>query len=150
MRGALGCVFVGLLLAVAAGCSRSAPTPADGAPPASVAEGKGPKFESELVHTHTVDGKGGSGAYKGTRYEDGKPFNVVENYTTTIKGGSTTLKYEVAFVTHRDGKDVYKLTYTVAKAEGTETKTSEATYEGGRTVLVEDQYGSFVLQPPSK
>jgi hypothetical protein len=151
MRRALGCVAIGLTLV--AGCSRPAPTPAGGespAPAVPAAAGKRPKFESELVATHTVNGGTGSSAHKSTRYDDGKPFTTVENYSTTIKGSSVTLKYEVAFVAHRDGKDVYKLTYTVEKAGGAETKTTEAAYDGKRAVLVEDQNGSLVLQPPSK
>src|SRR6478752_10191524 len=115
MRGLLGCAATGLVLASAAGCSRSAPTPAGGGPPAPAsgapaAEGKRPKFESELVATHTLNGGTGSSAHRSTRYDDGKLFTAVENYATTIKGGPVTLKYEVAFVAHRDGKDVFRLT----------------------------------------
>jgi hypothetical protein len=151
MRVALGCVVIGLSLA--AGCSRPGSHSAGAEQPAAVApaaDEKRPKFESELVATNTLNGGTGSSVHKSTRYDDDKPFTAVDNYSTTIKGGPVTLKYEVAFVAHRDGKDRYKLTYTVEKAGGSETKTSEAAYDGKRAVLVEDQYGSLVLQPPSK
>src|SRR5581483_4761878 len=86
MRGMMAGVAVGLWLA--AGCSRQAPAPAGGAQPepapAAAAEGKRPKFESELVHTHTIDGGKGSSRHTSTRYDDGKPFNAVENYETTV------------------------------------------------------------------
>jgi hypothetical protein len=156
MRAILGCGLTGLVLAIAVGCSRSAPTAAGSGPPSSApsptpaAERKRPTFESELVHTNTLNGGTGSSSHKSTRYDDGRPFTAVENFSTTLAGGPVTLKYEVVFVAHRDGKDVYKWTYTVAKAGGSETRGSEATYDGKRTVLVEDRYGSLVLQPPSK
>jgi hypothetical protein len=155
MRGIPGCLVVGLALAAAVGCTRSAPAPAGEGPPASATvpaggDGARPKFESELVHTSTLDGGTGSSTYKSTRNEDGKLFTVADAIATTIKGATVTLKFEVVFVAHRRGKDVYKVTYSVAKGGATQTTTQEAAYDGTRTVLVEDQYGSLVLQPPSR
>ena len=155
MREILGCVIVALLLTSAVGCSRSGPSPTGGEQPdpvtvSTAADGKRPKFESELVYTHTINGGTGSSNHTSTRYDDGKPFRAVENWSTSIKGGPVTLDCEVAFVTHRDGKDVYKIKYTVGKAGGSETRTTEAGYDGKRTVLSEDQHGTLVLQPPAK
>ena len=93
MRGLLGSVVVGLSLVSAAGCSRSGPSPASGAPPAAVspaADGKKPKFESELVYTHTVNGGTGSSNHTSTRYDNEKPFSAVENWSTTVKAGPIT------------------------------------------------------------
>ena len=122
MRGILGCVVVALTLTCAAGCSRSAPTPGSVPPsPNAVPPGdeeKRQKFESELVHTNALDGGAGSSVFKGTRYDDGKPFTAIDSHATTFKGRTVTLKYEVAFAGQRGGKDVYKLTYTVEKAGG--------------------------------
>ena len=103
-----------------------------------------------MVYTHTVNGGTGSSNHTSTRYDNEKPFSAVENWSTTVKAGPITLKCEVVFVAHRDSKDVYKVTYTVAKAEGSETKTNEIPYDGKRAVLIEDQYSTLVLQPPSK
>lgn len=153
MRGVVACTTVCLSLALTAGCSRSGSAPGGGDPPAPVAaaaEGKRPKFESELIHTHTVNGGTGSSHHTSTRYDDGKPFRAVENWSTSVTGGPVTLKCEVAFVAHRDGKDVYKVSYTVGKAGGSTTTTREVAYDGKRTVAVEDEYGSLVLQPPTK
>src|SRR5262245_59221575 len=155
MRGTLGCLFVAVALAAAVGCNRSAPTPGAGVSPASAAvpadgDGGRAKFEPELLHTNTLDGGNGSSSYTSTRNDDGKLFTWANGVTTTIKGRTVTLTFGVAFVGHRNGKDVYKLTYTVKKAEGAQTTTREAAYDGTRTVLVEDEYGSPVLQPPSK
>lgn len=106
-------------------------------------------FQSELVHTHSINGSGGSGTHRSTHYDDGKPFTAVQEYSTTVREGTTTLKYDLAFAEHRDGKDIYKLSYAVTTAKGAETKSSEAAYDGNRTVIIEDEYGSLVLHPPS-
>ena len=148
MRGIFGCVVVALLLTSAVGCSRSAPTPSSGEPPTPAAvppssEGKRPKFEYELVHTNALDGGTGSSVTKGGTRD-------VVSHAITIKGRAVTFKCEIAYVGHRDGKDVYKLTYTVEKAGGAESTMKDTAYDGTRTVLIEDQYGTLVLQPPSK
>lgn len=106
-------------------------------------------FQSELVYTHSINGSSGSGIHRSTRYDGGQPFITVEEYSAILREGTTTLNFNLAFAAHRDGKDVYKLSYTVKTAEGAETKSSEVAYDGNRTVVVEDEYGSLVLQPPS-
>lgn len=155
MHKALPFVVVGGLLAATAGCSRSAPESATVTLPAPPPAGpgvaaKGPRFESELINTYTVDGGTSSGKHTSTRYDNDKPFTAAENVASTFKGSTTTVKFELKFVEHRDGKDIYKLKYTVEKAEGSSTTTREASYDGKRTVLLEDPYGSIVMQPPTK
>ena len=144
-------------LVVWCGCSRQAsPSSSDPKPEKEISAlvGKSPKFECELIQTHDFNGKTGSSSHFSTKTVDNKLFTSVENYTTTVNLGSVNLKYEFEFLAHRDGKDVYKLTYTISDTSksgvGSETKTSEFTYEGQKKVVIQDKYGSAVFQPPNK
>jgi hypothetical protein len=144
---------LGLALAVAVGCSGGAPTTApSGAPvpvtPAPPPEVKQPQLESELVQT--VKGQPKSNTHRMSRDKDGKPFYTIDGFATTVVVGETTVKYDLTFEAHRGGKDVYKFTYTVTTNGNARTTTTEVAYDGRKTVLVEDEFGSLVLQPPTK
>lgn len=151
MDGSRRIVTFGLLAALATGCSRSAPAPGPTAPGAATAADKGPKFESELVYAYVINGAKLGGVGRSFHHDGGKPFAVAgERWKGTQSAGNITLSSEVAFVGHRDGKDFYKTTYTVTEAGTTVTKTSEASYDGKRTILVEDNHGFLALQPPTQ
>jgi hypothetical protein len=142
----------GLALAVAVGCSRPVPTPAPSETSVSVTptpapEDKRPQLESVLVQT--VKGQLPS-TNTMTRDKDGKPFHSVEGFATTVQVGEIALKYELTFEAHRGGQDVYKFTYTVTSNGNSRTTTNAVAYDSRKTVLVEDEFGSLVLQPPTK
>lgn len=147
MRPIRNALTLVVFASLAAGCSRPAPAPTA---PGSLAADRGPKFESELVYTYSVGGGKGRGTDRSVRYDGDKPFVAVTNWKATQAGGGVTLTYDLAFVEHRGGKDVFKTAYTVTTGGATETRRFETEYDGKRTVVVEDKYGSVVLQPPSQ
>jgi hypothetical protein len=148
MRAATSSAVAAVALALATGCPGPSGTPASKpATPVAADEPTVQKFEAELVHT--LVGGGGS-THSNTRTVDGKSSVVVGNITNKVSLGKTTLTTKIEVVGHRAGKDVYKLTYTVAKPEGSQTKSTEVSYEGQRKVLVEDEYGTLVIRPPAK
>lgn len=126
--------------------SMTGPLPANALPATGA---NAPKFESELLVSHNVGGQG-SNSHLRTRYENGKPFSAVENYATTIKGGKRTLRFEVRFKEHRDGKDLYEVKSTAGDEKGEQTSTTESNYEGKRLVIFQSDEATLVLQPPEK
>jgi hypothetical protein len=151
MRGISSLVVIGIAFGTMMGCSRSSSATAGGASPAvaPATTAKRPKYESELFTSHTLNGGTGNGTFRSTTNVDGKPFTAIDNHSNTIEGGATTLTYAVTFTDHRDGKDIYKVTYTVQTADGAETTGREVPYDGTKTVLLEDKHLTLVLQPPS-
>ncbi|OWK45649.1 hypothetical protein FRUB_01980 [Fimbriiglobus ruber] len=108
----------------------------------------GPIFPSEVIYQFGQDGATTHGVYRGAAGKSA--VGAGERYSQTATVGPVSVTFELTFVAHRGGKDVFRLTYTVTDSGRTETKTSEVEYDGTRTVAVEDKHGSVVIQPPGK
>jgi hypothetical protein len=135
-----------LAVVAAGGCSPSAPAPnkqSQGDP----YRGRKPAFECELVHS--LVGTGHESIFRTFRYDSGRPFAWVNELSAAIPVGSTTVNFGVWFVVHWGGKDVYDFEYTAGAGASEERKTSRVQYAGARTVLIEDQFGTLFLRPPS-
>ena len=139
--------FLGLIGTVAAGCSPATPAPAVGQGP--VVADKGPKFESELTYSWAIGEAKFEGAHRGSRYDGDKSIKVGERWSSTSTAGDTKLVVTVAFVGHRDGKDVFKFTSSLTEGGKTVTRDGETEYDGKRTVVLENKFGSMVVQPPT-
>jgi hypothetical protein len=139
--------IVGLVAGLAAGCSRPAAPSGSGLTNNSSGGEKGadkkPKFDCEFVYSLDLGGAKASGTHRVGRHEGDKLKS-----THTVGKDSVTL--ELAFVEHEGGKDTYNLTYTVREAGNTQTRSSRASYDGKRVVLIEDKHGTAALQPVSK
>jgi hypothetical protein len=139
--------IVGLVVGLAAGCSR--PTAQSGADSSKGSSGgekgadKKRKFDCEFVYSFDISGAKASGTHRGGRHEGDKI-----KATHTVGKDSVTL--ELAFVEHEGGKDIYNLNYTVTEARTSVSRSSRASYEGKRVVLIEDKHGTATLQPISE
>lgn len=137
--------MMGLAIVLASGCSGpTAPSGSGSATPASAEHGtdKKARFDCELVYSFDIGGATASGTHRLGK-SDG------EKSKTTHTVGKSSVAIELAFVEHRDGKDIYKSTYTVADAAGSQTRSSQTGYDGKRVVVIEDKHGSVALQPVS-
>jgi hypothetical protein len=138
-------------LGLAAGCDRPSQTTGPATPTiatglAESGDGKDPKFLSEFV---VIDPKGTEVARLFNGGADGGP-PVATNLRHATGGGRSAVVYEIEFVAHRAGADVFKFAYTAPSTGGSVTRTKEVRYAGERLVLVQDEHGSAVLRPPSK
>ena len=153
VRSAMSFALI-LTLGGCGGDSAATPKPtskATQAPPVqSSDESKSPKFESELLVTHTNSGGTGSSSSKTTRYTDGKPFTAVEDYTSTIRGDKLTVKVKVKFLKHENGADVFDVSSEVETPSGSESKSTTVTYKGEKKTILEDKSATVVIQPPTK
>jgi hypothetical protein len=137
---------MGLASVIAVGCSKAEPSGSSsgGAPPgAEKGADKKAKYDCELVYSFDIGGAKASGTHRLGRSEG-------ESTKSTHTVGKSSVAIQLAFVEHRDGKDIYKSTYTITDGGGSQTRSSQAGYEGKRLVIVEDKYGTAALQPVTK
>jgi hypothetical protein len=137
---------MGLAGVIALGCSKadSSGSGSGGAPPsAEKGADKKARYDCELVYSFNIGGATASGTHRLGRSEG-------ENTKSTHTVGTSSVAIELAFVEHRDGKDIYKSTYTITDGGGSKSRSGQTGYEGKRLVIVEDTYGTAALQPVSK
>jgi hypothetical protein len=161
MRCSIEMVVIAVCLIAASGC----PQPATDLPSGrketladeqersgTDADSSQPRFESELAyHSQTPDGATMKGNDRSTHYRDGKAIRFIQNHASTFSGSEKDLplRVEIKFLVHREGKDVYRLSYTRPSRGGSITTTRELDYTGQATVVVEDELVKYILQPPT-
>src|SRR5438270_6145446 len=109
MRARNSWLVAGAALALAVGCRQptSAPAPASSAL-AAAPEERVPRFESEFTVTSKAPGGASSHSTGQNQFGD-KTYHVISGFKHTDEGPGRTLSYEIDFVRHRDGKDIYKV-----------------------------------------
>ncbi|MCU0721556.1 MAG: hypothetical protein MUC83_17730 [Pirellula sp.] len=162
MRCSLKTVVIAVCLIGASGC----PQPTADMPSASKrtlanendrsgadADSSQPRFESELTyHSQTSDGATTKGTYRSTHYRDGKAIRSIQYHASTFRASETELplRVEVKFLTYREGKDVYRITYARPLGSGLKTTTHELEYIGKSIIVLEDELVKYTLQPPTE
>jgi hypothetical protein len=116
------------------------------------ADSSQPRFESELTyHYQTQDGVTIPSTHRSSSYRDGKAFRFILHHASTFPSSEKDLplRVEIKFLTHREGKDVYRVKYTRPLEGGSKTTTHELEYIGQSIVVVEDESVKCILQPPT-